>query len=121
MTLTNLEFGTIARAADVVTPAAQNSVDALTVVAGSALDASVFEALSYTMKNTGANSINYSVHAGNASDFSDEVTIVAATTILAAGIASYSVAPPPYRYYRVKIAATAGGAQGQMTLRGVAR
>ncbi|MEK7765266.1 MAG: hypothetical protein AAB368_03415 [bacterium] len=121
MTLTNLEFGTLSRAADQVTPAAQASTNTLTVVAGSALDASVFGSLGYTMKNTGAQSINYEVWAGNASDFSDEVQIVSATTILAGAAASYSVSPPPFRYYRVKEKSTVNDLHGAMTLRGVAR
>ncbi len=116
-----LSFGSIRKPADEVTPAAQASIDAETVVTGSELDASVFSVLSYTVKNTGANAIDITTYGANASDFSDEVLVDTMNAIAAAAIDSYVVDRPPYRYYRCKVAADSGGSQGAATLRGVAR
>lgn len=107
-------------AADVVDPVAQASVDALTVLAGSALDARLFGALSYTIAII-TNAVKWTVYAGNVSDFSDEQVVNSEAIVGAAASSSYAVTPPPYSYYRVKIRASVGGAQGTATLHGIAK
>ncbi len=121
MTATMLKVGSAQKPADVVDPTAQASIDAETVLAGSALDASIFAALSYTIENTGANSIDWTVYGANQSDFSDEVEVMAAAAVAAAAIDSYTETPPPFRFYRVTINATVGAAQGIGTLHGVTK
>ncbi len=121
MSATTLRFGSGQRLGDVVTPAAQASVDAVVVVAGSALDASLFRAVSYTLENTGSQSIDVLVFRGNKSDFSDEAQDGSDITIAAAGFNSFAAASPPFRYYRLKTNSAASGLHGEITAVGVAR
>ena len=121
MAYLQLSFGSVNRPADVVAPVAQASVDAETVLAGSELDASVFAALGYTIENTGAQTIDWTVYGAQLADFSDEVVVQASATIAAAAFASYTATPPPFRFYRVTINAAVGGLQGAGTLNGVAK
>lgn len=121
MAVTTLKFGSGQILGDVVTPTPQASTDPVVVVAGSELDASIFQAVSYTLENTGANSIDVGVYRGNLADFSDEAQDGSDFVIAAAGFASFAAANPPFRFYRLKVNASAGGSQGQITAVGVAR
>ena len=121
MSATTLRFGSGQRLGDVVTPAAQASVDAVVVVAGSALDASLFDAVSYTLENTGSQTIDVLVFRGNLADFSDEAQEGSDITIAAAAFDSFAAATPPFRYYRLKTNSAASGLHGEITAVGVAR
>lgn len=107
-------------AADVVAPAAQNSVAGLTVLAGSEIDARLFSSLSYTIK-VATNDVKWTVYAGDASDYSDEVVVSAEASVVAGNVSSYSATPPPFGYYRVKIRDTVGGVHGAATVHGMAK
>ena len=103
-----------------VTPAAQASTNAWAAVTGSDLDTQMFGSISYTLVNA-AQTIQWRVVAGNASDFSDASIIQAAADVLAAGVASYSASVAAWRYYRVEILDKVGGTHGTSTVRGIAK
>lgn len=103
-----------------VAPDAQASTASTVVVASSDLDARAWRALSYTVA-VATQAIKWSVFGANASDFSDEVAVLAATTVAAGANSSYSVAPPPFSYYRVKIIDDSGGVHGTATVRGIVK
>jgi len=111
----------IGRASAEVTPVAQASTASLVLVVGSTLDLLNKSSLSYTIENTGVDSMDWGVYGGNASDLSDSVLVNTAATVLAAGFDSYAVAVAPYRYYGVFIEDTVGGSHGEATLIGVAK
>lgn len=121
MAAVTLRFGNGQRNADVVTPVAQNSTNDELVVTGSALDASIFSNVSYTLENSGAETILISVYRSNLADFSDEVQDGTDISILAAAFDVYVDVPAPFRYYRLKVEAAVDGSQGQITTVGVAR
>jgi hypothetical protein len=110
----------IQRLADVVTPAGQLSTNAEVVVAGSAVDASCFETVSFTFSSA-TNSIDYTVYGSNDSAFAAEDLVQAAVTVAAGAGDGYAVTPAPYRYYRVKIVSTVADTHGTATVRGVAK
>lgn len=103
-----------------VSPTAQASTASTAVVTSSDLDARAWHALSYTVSVI-TNAIKWSVFGANASDFSDEVAVLSATTVAAAANSSYSAAPPPFAYYRVKIIDDSGGVHGTATVRGIVK
>jgi hypothetical protein len=105
---------------EMVTPAAQASVNAETLLAGSAIDMRPWRSLAYTLTNI-TNTITYNVYGANLSTYADEVLVSGPTDILAAGVSSYAVAQAPYAYYRVKILSKVGGAHGTVTLTGIAK
>ena len=121
MAFTTLRFGSGQRHADVVTPAAQASVDAVVVVAGSALDASLFGAVSYTLENSGSQTIDVLVFRANKLDFSDEAQDGSDITIVAAAFDIFAAVNPPFRFYRLKVNSAASGLHGEITAVGVAR
>lgn len=103
-----------------VSPAGQLSTASTAVVTDSDMDARAWKALSYTCV-CATNAIKWSVFGANASDFSDEVAVQAATTVAAAAVGSYSVAPPVFSYYRTKIIDDSGGVHGTATIRGIVK
>ena len=110
------------RAADVVTPTVQATVDATFVdVAGSTIDALYFQSVSFTVVNTGAQTIKWKVLGANASDFSDVVEVQGSATIVAGASGSYSTAAAVWRYYKVQVADNVAASHGAATLRGVAK
>ena len=99
----------------------QASVNALTLVDGSIIDTQNSFVLSYTIVNTGANSIDWEVHAGNVSDLSDGVAVKASAALAKDAVSSYSVNPSLYQYYGIYIKSTAGGSAGEATIVGIAK
>lgn len=99
----------------------QASTNSSTLVTGSKLDAGNAWTLSYTVKNTGANSMNYLVIAGNLSDLSDGVTVQNTATLAAGAIGSYSISIPLYMFYGIKIVSTVADTPGQATVNGIAK
>lgn len=107
-------------AVDIVAPAAQASVNAETVLAGSEMDMRMWRSLGYTAK-VATNAVTWVVYGANSSDYSDEVVVQAAANVAAGATGTYAVAQAPYAYYRVKIYSTAGGVHGVATLAGIAK
>lgn len=104
-----------------VGPLTQVSTASFADVTGSTLDTYNNTTLSYTILNSGSNAINWKVLADNASDFSSAVTVKNSANVNASATDSYSVAPPPYRYYKVQIDDASGGSHGTAVLSGVAK
>ncbi len=107
-------------AIDSVTPAAQLSANADTVVAGSEIDARAWKSVAYTIA-VADNDVTWTVFGANAADYSDEIAVQAAAPVVAGATGNYAVAQAPYAYYRVKIRSTVGGAHGTATVRGIAK
>ena len=107
-------------AVDIVAPAAQASVDAETVLAGSEIDARMWASLAYTIAVITAG-VKWAVYGANAADYTDEQAVQALTNVAASATGAYTVAQAPYAYYRVKIASNVGGTPGTATLRGIAK
>jgi hypothetical protein len=103
-----------------VAPAEQETIATYAVVTGSALDASVCIALSYTIL-VADEDIKWKVMGANKADYSDEVEVQAEATVLADGVSSYAISNPPYAYYRVKVADNVGGTHGNVTVNGIAK
>lgn len=103
---------------DLAEPAGQLSTGSYAVVTGSELDATVMRSVAYTI-GIATNSVFWKVFGANASDYSDEVEVLAETSVAAGAFGSYAVAPPPFRFYRVKIKNNAGA--GTATVRGIAK
>jgi hypothetical protein len=98
----------------------QTSTASTVVVTGAEIDSTQCRALSYTAI-CATNAIKWSVFGANVSDYSDEVAVKSATTISGGANDSYSVSPPPFRYYRVKVVDDSGGTHGTITVNGVAK
>ena len=79
---------------------------------GSILDTLHTASVSYTIKNTGANSITWQVLAANLADFSDSVVVKAGAAVAAAASDTYLANPAPYRFYKVQIEDTVNGNHG---------
>ncbi len=98
----------------------QASTNATVVVAGAEIDATQFRSVCYTIA-VATHDVDWSVFGANASDYSDEVAVLAATKVSAGANSSYSVAQAPFRYYRVKIVDDVGGTHGTATVNGIAK
>lgn len=98
----------------------QTSTASTVVVTDSDLDARAYQTVAYTIKVT-TNAIKWSVFGANESDYSDEVAVLAATTVASGASSSYTAAPAPFLYYRVKIIDDSGGVHGDVSVRGVAK
>lgn len=114
--------GLVGRAATEVTPAPQASANAgMADVTGSTLDTLHNMAVSYTLINTGADSLDWQVVAANDAAFAGAVIAQASATVLAAGVGSYSATVAAWRYYKLQIVDTVGGAHGEATVHGVTK
>lgn len=92
-----------------------------TLVAGSILNASRALAVSFTIQNTGDNSIQWQVRGGNLSDLSDGAIVQAAATVTAGSYATYALSTAPYQFYGVFIESTVDGSHGEATIKGIAK
>ena len=96
-------------------PAAYTTVDA-SAVAFYASVTSNWTSLAISCKNTGANSIQWTVTTGdNATATGGAATLVATATITAGSSAHYTVAPPSYITYAVWANSLVPGSAGQLT------
>lgn len=101
-----------------IAPAAQLSTASYVVLAGSELDARAWKSLSYTIL-VATQSVFWTVYGANSSDYSDEVVVQSEASVSAGASSSFSAAPPPFAYYRVKIKNNAGA--GTATLHGICK
>lgn len=105
-----------------VAPTAQASTSSYLIVAGSLMNTLNRNSLSYTIKNTGAESIDWKIVAGNLSDLSDGVIVNAAATITAGAYGTaYAVTTTPYAWYAVYIVDTVGASHGEATINGICK
>lgn len=103
-----------------MTPAAQTSTASTVVTTGSEIDARPWRSLSYTIV-VATQAVKWSVFGANASDYSDEVAVLAATTVAAGATSSYASTQFPYAYARTKLIDDSGGVHGVATIRGFAK
>jgi len=111
----------LASAATTVEPTAQASVDAYTLVAGSVLDTLNSLTASFIIENTGANSIDWKVIAGNESTLAAAIEAQAEATVLTTAYGTFSVNPAIWRYYGVYIKSTVPATPGEGTVIGVTK
>lgn len=107
-------------AVEAVGPIAQASTNATANVAGAEIDARQWRTVCYNVAAAG-NAVDWSVWGANASDYSDEVAVKAATKVNAGANDTYAASPAPYAYYRVKIIDDVGGTHGTATVNGIAK
>jgi len=99
----------------------QASVNTNTLVAGSTVDATMALSVSFTIENSGAESIDYEVIAGNLEDLSDATVVQASATLVSGAFGSYAVSIAPFSNYGIMIASTVGGSHGEATVHGRAK
>jgi hypothetical protein len=99
----------------------QASVNTNTLVAGSTVDATMALSVSFTIENSGDESIDYEVIAGNLEDLSDATVVQASATLTTGSFGTYAVSIAPYSYYGIKIASTVGGSHGEATIYGTSK
>lgn len=112
--------GSMSRPVYTVTPDAQTSTASTVVTSGSEIDARPWTSVCYTVV-CATNAIKWSVWGANASDYSDEVAVLAAATVASGASSSYTVAQAPFGYYRTKVIDDSGGVHGVATIRGIAK
>lgn len=101
--------------AEVLTPSAQNSTNDYADVSGSTIDAGCRTSVAIVCKNThGANSLDWKVMASI--DGTTYVEAQAEATLAAAAVGTYSTSQALYRYYKVQVKSTVGGAAAQATV-----
>ena len=105
-----------------ISPAAQASTASYVIVAGSLVNTAARHTLSYTIKNTGAESIDWKVVGGNLSDPSDGVIVNNVATITAGAYGTaYNATSLPYQWYAVYIVDTVAASHGEATLAAIAK
>jgi hypothetical protein len=104
-----------------VAPAAQATTAAWADVAGSTLDTLHQKCVSFTIINTGANSLDWKVLASNDAAFTVAVEVKASAAVLAGASDSYSATVAVWRYYKVQVQDTAAPNHGEATVHGVAK
>lgn len=105
-----------------VAPTAQASTASYVIVADSLMNTLNRHTLSYTIKNTGAESIDWKVVGGNLSDLSDGVVVNSAATIASGAYGTpYTATETVYQWYAVYIVDTVGGNHGEATINGISK
>lgn len=99
----------------------QVSTNDSTLVAGSILSAWQGLSVSYTIVNTGDDTISYVVYGGNASDLSDGVIVQGSADILSDEAGSYSAFVAPFSFYGIYIESKVDDTPGEATVRGVVK
>lgn len=99
---------------------AQASSNTTAVVSGTEMDARQWKSVCYTASVI-TNDVKWSIFGGNVSDYSDEVAVLAATSIVAGAANSYTVSPAPYGFYRAKCLDTVLNSHGTITINGLVK
>jgi uncharacterized membrane protein len=105
----------------VISPTAQDSTASFVLVAGSVLNTYKYTTVSYTIQNSGTNSINWKVLGGNLSDLSDGTAVKSSAAVVANAFDTYAVSPAPYLFYGVFIDDASSGSHGTANVHGVAK
>jgi len=108
-------------AASTIAPAAQASTNAYVLVAGSILDTLNTRLANFTIENSGAESIDWKVLAGNTVTLSEAIEAQAEATVAAAAYGTFSVNPAVWRYYGVYVKSSAPDTPGEATVIGVTK
>jgi len=118
---TNGTTNAVSRAATVIAPAATASTNAYVLVPSSLLDTLYSLVATFTIRNTGADSINWKVIAGNNSGLAEAIEAQAEATVLSGAYGTFSVNPAIWRYYGVYIKSTVDNTPGQATVVGITK
>lgn len=97
------------------------SVNTLTLMSSSKMRAGQAFSISYSIKNTGANSISWEVRGGNSLDLSDAIVVQSLATITAGSSSSYASTVPVYAYYAIYIRSTVADNHGEATIKGITK
>ena len=101
-------------------PANQNTTDAFADVTGSKIDTFSKTKVCYTCKNVAVgNSIDWKVLCSN--DDTTYIEAQASATLIPNAVGSYTNTLATYRYYKVQIKATVGGAHGTSNIVGYSK
>lgn len=92
-----------------------------TLDTGSILQAWNAMSVAFTIANTGDESLDYEVVAGNQSDLSDAVVIQSSATLTSGSVGSYAVSISPFSYYGVNLVSSAPDTPSEATILGRAK
>ncbi len=92
-----------------------------TLDAGSILQAWNAMSVAFTITNSGDESLDYEVVAGNESDLSDGVVIQASATLTSGSVGSYAISVAPFSYYGVNLQSSAPDTPSEATTLGKAK
>lgn len=81
----------------------QATTNTLTLITGSIIQTTNGLALAITIKNTGPDTLSWTLYGGNVSDLSDGVVIKASADILTGAVDSYSNSLAPFEFYGVYV------------------
>jgi len=118
---TNGTTNAVSRAATVIAPAATASTNAYVLVPSALLDTLYSLVATFTIRNTGADSINWKVIAGNDSGLAEAIEAQAEATVLSGAYGTFSVNPAIWRYYGVYIKSTVDDTPGEATVVGIVK
>jgi len=99
----------------------QASTNTNTLVVGSVLNAGRALAISFTIQNSGDESIQWQVRGGNLSSLADGAIVQAAATVTAGSYATYAISTAPYQFYGIFIESTVDDNHGEATIKGIAK
>lgn len=112
----------VARAAALVTPVEQATVNAWADVTGSTMDTLHCGSVAYTVRNThGANGLNWKVLASNDAAFTVSIEAQASALIAASATDNYSATVAVWRYYKVQVQSAVGDSHATAVVIGVAK
>jgi len=97
---------------------AQTSTNSYVAVTGSALEASAWRSVDYTISVL-TNSIKWEVFADNDPAFGTEVIVQAEATVAANASGTFSIANAPYTNYRLKIKSAVADTHGNVSVYGL--
>lgn len=99
----------------------QTSTNDPTLVAGSILSAWMGLSVSFTIVNTGDDTISWVVYAGNTADLSDKIIIQASADILTGAASSYSAFVAPFSFYGIYVESKVDDTPGEATIKGIVK
>lgn len=97
------------------------STNTNTIVSGSILQAYNAMSVSFTVTNSGSESLNYEIVAGNEPDLSDSVVVQNSATLASGAVGAYSNSIAAFSYYGVNLQATTPDAFSTVIILGRAK
>jgi hypothetical protein len=99
----------------------QVSTNTSAEVVGSKLSAWQGLSMSYTIVNSGDDTLSWIVYGANSSDLSDKVIVNASADVLSDGASSYSVFVAPFSFYVVYIKSKVDDTPGTAVVNGIVK
>lgn len=111
----------VARSAEILTPAAQNSTNSFADITGGEIDTLYSDSLAIIMKNThGSNGLSWKILASI--DGTNYVEVVASANVAAGALGTaYTITNPPFRYYKTQIKSQVNDSVAQGTVQLIAK